>query len=75
MCRVALVLLSLTSLPAASSGQSLTQVGVIDVPGPQGQRFDYLTIDDEDHYLGGGTRFSTSARTLSAASRRGCRQI
>ncbi len=51
MCRIALVLLCLASLPAGSSGQSLTQVGVIDVPGPQGQRFDYLTIDDEDHYL------------------------
>src|SRR5213082_1182547 len=51
MCRIALVLLCLASVPAGGSGQSLTQVGVIDVPGPQGQRFDYLTIDDEDHYL------------------------
>src|SRR6266536_3044167 len=31
--------------------QSLRQVGVIDLPGPRGQRFDYLTMDDEDHYL------------------------
>src|SRR5215469_16889667 len=51
MCRVALVLLYLASFPAGGSGQSLTQVGVIDVPGPKGQRFDYLTMDDEDHYL------------------------
>jgi hypothetical protein len=51
MCRFALVLLCLASFPATSSGQSLTQVGVIDVPGPKGQRFDYLTMDDEDHYL------------------------
>jgi DNA-binding beta-propeller fold protein YncE len=29
----------------------LRQVGVIDLPGPKGQRFDYLTMDDEDHYL------------------------
>jgi DNA-binding beta-propeller fold protein YncE len=51
MCRIALVLLCLASFPAGGSGQSLTQVGVIDVPGPKGQRFDYLTMDDEDHYL------------------------
>jgi DNA-binding beta-propeller fold protein YncE len=24
---------------------------MIDLPGPKGQRFDYLTTDDEDHYL------------------------
>jgi len=51
MWRIALVLLCLSSVAARSSGQSLTQVGVIDVPGPKGQRFDYLTMDDEDHYL------------------------
>lgn len=33
------------------SGQSLKKVAVIDVPGPKGQRFDYLTMDEEDHYL------------------------
>jgi DNA-binding beta-propeller fold protein YncE len=31
--------------------EALRQVGVIDLPGPKGQRFDYLTMDDEDHYL------------------------
>src|SRR5690349_21124898 len=31
--------------------QSLRKVGIIDLPGPKGQRFDYLTTDDEDHYL------------------------
>jgi hypothetical protein len=51
MCRFTLVLLCLASFPAGSSGQSLTQVGVIDVPGPKGQRFDYMMMDDEDHYL------------------------
>jgi glutamine cyclotransferase len=41
------------SLVAAreSSGQSLKRIGVIELPGPKGQRFDYLTMDDEDHYL------------------------
>ena len=33
------------------SGQTLKKVGSIDVSGPKGQRFDYLTMDDEDHYL------------------------
>jgi DNA-binding beta-propeller fold protein YncE len=31
--------------------ESLRRVGIIDLPGPKGQRFDYLTMDDEDHYL------------------------
>jgi len=29
----------------------LKQIAVIDLPGPAGQRFDYLTMDDEDHWL------------------------
>jgi DNA-binding beta-propeller fold protein YncE len=29
----------------------LTRVTAIDLPGPPGRRFDYLTIADEDHYL------------------------
>jgi len=33
------------------SHNSLTKVAVIEVPGPKGERFDYLTIDAEDHYL------------------------
>lgn len=33
------------------SAQTLRQIASIDLPGPQGQRFDYLTMDDEDHYL------------------------
>jgi YVTN family beta-propeller protein len=33
------------------SGDSLRKIAVIDVPGPKGQRFDYLTIDAEDRYL------------------------
>jgi DNA-binding beta-propeller fold protein YncE len=32
-------------------GQSLKQVATVDLPGPKGERFDYLTIDPEDHYL------------------------
>jgi len=38
--------------PAAhDTGTTLRQVATIDLPGPVGKRFDYLTTDDEDHYL------------------------
>ena len=32
-------------------GQTLKQVAKFDLPGPVGKRFDYLTIDEDDHYL------------------------
>jgi YVTN family beta-propeller protein len=32
-------------------GQTLKQVMKFDLPGPGGKRFDYLTIDEDDHYL------------------------
>jgi len=32
-------------------GQSLKEVTKFDLPGPGGKRFDYLTIDPDDHYL------------------------
>ncbi len=52
MSKVAAALLCLGLIVSeASFGQSLRQVGFIDLPGPKGQRFDYLTMDDEDHYL------------------------
>lgn len=44
-------LIAILILPAALSGQALKQIGKIDLPGPKGERFDYLTVDDEDHYL------------------------
>src|SRR5690349_5027081 len=30
---------------------TLKSISTIDLPGPTGKRFDYLTIDYEDHYL------------------------
>jgi DNA-binding beta-propeller fold protein YncE len=33
------------------SGQTLKKIAAIDLPGPKGQRFDYLTMDDENGYL------------------------
>src|SRR6266404_6141012 len=34
-----------------ASGQTLKQIASFDLPGPAGKRFDYLTFDNEDHYL------------------------
>jgi len=44
---LASVLLLLSSLEA----QTLKKIASIALPGPKGQRFDYLTVDDEDHWL------------------------
>jgi DNA-binding beta-propeller fold protein YncE len=38
-------------ISACLSGQTLRKIEAIDLPGPKGQRFDYLTTDDEDGYL------------------------
>jgi DNA-binding beta-propeller fold protein YncE len=44
-------LLAILMLAVPLPAQTLKQVATIDLPGPRGQRFDYLTIDDEDHFL------------------------
>lgn len=50
--RATLVLGSLLSLCASGVfGQTLKEVTKFDLPGPGGKRFDYLTIDPDDHYL------------------------
>jgi len=36
---------------AGVSGQTLKRITTFDLPGPGGKRFDYLTIDADDHYL------------------------
>jgi hypothetical protein len=33
------------------SDRTLRQIAAFDLPGPVGKRFDYLTIDTDDHYL------------------------
>src|SRR6516165_5454614 len=43
--------LTVQVLAGFASAQTLKQVATIDLPGPAGQRFDYLTMDDEDHWL------------------------
>jgi DNA-binding beta-propeller fold protein YncE len=38
-------------LPSQTRGPALKKVAEFDLPGPPGKRFDYLTIDPDDHYL------------------------
>ena len=48
----AVVLGSFLSVCASgASGQTLKEITKFDLPGPGGKRFDYLTIDPDDHYL------------------------
>src|SRR5437868_11215093 len=49
---------------------SLEEIARIELPGPKGQRFDYLTMDGEDHYLlsahlGPGILYVIDVRTNS----------
>jgi DNA-binding beta-propeller fold protein YncE len=39
------------SISCQSSGRTLKNVAEFELPGPGGKRFDYLTIDTDDHYL------------------------
>ena len=43
----------LAALPGRpqGNGQTLKKLTEFDLPGPPGKRFDYLTIDNDDHYL------------------------
>src|SRR5882762_10958510 len=57
-------------IPRPTFGQTLKNVGFIDVPGPKGQRFDYLAMDAQDHYLlsahlGPGILYVIDVRTNS----------
>ena len=44
-------LIAILALAASLPAQTLKQIATIDLPGPKGQRFDYLTTDDEDQFL------------------------
>ena len=44
-------LVTVIVLACCVQAQTLKKVASIDLPGPKGQRFDYLTMDDEDHWL------------------------
>jgi DNA-binding beta-propeller fold protein YncE len=39
------------AVPVSAQQKTLKQVATIDLPGPAGKRFDYLTTDNNDHYL------------------------
>jgi DNA-binding beta-propeller fold protein YncE len=50
--KAAFVLVSFLTVGASGAlGQTLKEVTKFDLPGPGGKRFDYLTIDPDDHYL------------------------
>jgi hypothetical protein len=44
-------LVTIMVLACLGQAQTLKKIASIDLPGPKGQRFDYLTMDDEDHWL------------------------
>jgi DNA-binding beta-propeller fold protein YncE len=46
-----LAIAALVVLTAGAQAQSLKKIASIDLPGPKGQRFGYLTVDEEDPYL------------------------
>jgi DNA-binding beta-propeller fold protein YncE len=53
---------------AQASASTLRRVAEFDLPGPPGKRFDYLTIDPDDHYLisahlGAGQTYVIDLRT------------
>ena len=48
---VAALVLGVGLVPMSAVAQTLKQVAKFDLPGPAGKRFDYLTIDEDDHYL------------------------
>jgi len=46
-----MVLGGAVGIAGQTSGATLKKVAEFDLPGPGGKRFDYLTIDADDHYL------------------------
>lgn len=44
-------LLAVVAFAGCLQAQTLKQISTIDLPGPKGERFDYLTMDEEDRYL------------------------
>ena len=45
------IVASFLALSYSAFPQAFRKVATIDLPGPTGQRFDYLTVDEEDHYV------------------------
>lgn len=62
------LLLALAGASLSAPTPLLTKVASFDLPGPGGKRFDYLTIDPDDHYLisahlGAGQTYVIDLRT------------
>src|SRR5689334_14861841 len=68
MHRAFCVFAALVALAVFAGAATLREVARIDLTGPTGQRFDYLAVDEEDHYilsahLGPGLLYVLDART------------
>ena len=48
---IAITLVTIPNSQAQASSPSFRKIAAFDLPGPPGKRFDYLTIDPDDHYL------------------------
>ena len=48
---IATILALAPKVQSQASAPTLRKIAEFDLPGPQGKRFDYLTIDSDDHYL------------------------
>src|SRR5438045_8722838 len=48
---IPLILAFVPKPPAQAPVPTLRKIAEYDLPGPPGKRFDYLTIDPDDHYL------------------------
>ncbi len=65
-------LVAVLAFAGCLQAQTLKQIATIDLPGPKGERFDYLTMDEEDHYLlsahlGPGILYVIDVRTNTLA--------
>jgi len=49
--RASVVSIFLLAVVASASAATLKKVAVLDLPGPGGKRFDYLTVDPQDRWL------------------------
>ncbi len=51
LCFTSILILGFGTMGLAQTRPTLKKIAAFDLPGPAGKRFDYLTIDEDDHYL------------------------